>query len=537
MNLIPSPFGAVGQSIARTLRYAKENGISEITLDKNTYHVYANESASPVVCVANHGYNGFKAAAFAIEDMENLTIDCGGSTFLLHGQMDFAIISRSKNITLRNAEIICLDTCNFQGKVIESSNECVKMALEKHPTLHLNGNYLSQKFFQEHMEVMRTLDYVTETRELRRGTGDNNFGLPLMEIRKEFLDENTLCFYDVPVAPPVGDTIVFAMSRRCNQGVLVSHSENVLLEDITIRTCWGIGFIVQKCTNITLRRCSVTPEDGNCWSAGQDATHFVNCRGTVVIEDGVFENQLDDAVNLHGIYTLVEKSAGDCVMMRYMHFQARGIDIYGVGDRIQIMDRESQQPLAFATVADVEVLNAEKTMLRLTDIEGEIKPGMIAENLSDECDAYIRNNVIRNNRARGMLIAAKGHIEITGNHFHSGGSAIQFESDPMHWFECGGTVDVVIADNFFDDCRHGKWSRAVIDINRRRKNVDGFYYHDTIAVRNNRFTQTNVPCAACDNVKNFIFEGNEYAVEEPVKAAHAFVNGVKYDDDGNPSEA
>ena len=104
-------------------------------------------------------------------------------------------------------------------------------------------------------------------------------------------------------------------------------------------------------------------------------------------------------MNLHGIYTLVEKVSGDYVMMRYMHFQARGIDIFGAGDRIQIMDRESQQPLAFATVAEVEVLNPEKTVLKLTDIEGEILPGMIAENLSDECDAYIRNNVIRNNRA------------------------------------------------------------------------------------------------------------------------------------------
>ena len=533
MNLIQSPFGAMGQSIARTLRYAKEHGESEIVLEKSTYHVYANESAAPVVCVANHGYNGFKPAAFAIEDMENLTVDCGGSTFLLHGIMDFAVISRSKNITLKNAEIICLDTCNFQGKVVESSNERVKIALEKHAQLHLHGNFLTQKFYQEHMEVMRTLDYVTETRELRRGTGDNNFGMPIQEIRKEMPDENTICLYDVPVAPPVGDTIVFATSRRCAQGVLVSHSENVLLEDITIRTCWGIGFIAQKCTDITLRRCSCIPEDGNCWSAGQDATHFVNCRGTVIIEDGVFENQLDDAVNLHGIYTLVEKVEGDCVMMRYGHFQARGIEIYGAGDRIQIMDRESQQPLAFATVAEVEVLNPEKTMLRLTDIDGEIQPGMIAENLSDECDAYIRRNVIRNNRARGMLIAAKGHIEITGNHFHSGGAAIQFESDPMHWFECGGTVDVTIADNFFDDCRHGKWSRAVIDINRRRKNVDGFYYHSAIAVKNNRFTQTCVPCCAADNVGNFLFEGNEYVCETPVTAAHTIYNGVKYDDGGN----
>lgn len=530
MELLKSPFGSIAHSLALTVRAAKENGAREIFIPNGTYHVYADECSAPVVCVSNHGYNGFKYAAIAIEDAHDLTIDGGNSTFILHGMMDFAIISRSKNITLRNLLVRCADSCNFQGKVTCLDEGCVTVELEEHPELIVHGDRIFQKFNDNQYEAMgRTLDYVTKTRELRRGSGDNNFGAPTGKLKKT-LDGNTLKIYDAPVMPELGDTIVFTMSRRCNQAFLASHSKNVLFENITVGTCWGMAFIAQKCENVTIRACTVTPDEGRCWSAGQDATHFVNCRGNVVIENSLFENQLDDAVNLHGIYTVIAKRAENRILVKYGHFQSTGIDIYSVGDRIQALDRESQQPLGFATVSSVEVLNGIHTCLELSDIEGEIAEGMIVENLSDVADAYIRNNVIRNNRARGMLIAAKGHIEITKNHFHSGGAAIQLESDPIKWLECGSVVDLTVSENFFDDCRHGKWSRAVIDINKRKKTVEGFYYHDTIRVINNRFTQTNAPCVCADNVKNLVFLDNEYACSSPVVAAHSFVNGERFGD-------
>lgn len=529
MTLINSPFDSYAHSLALSLRHAKEHGERELSIPHGTYHVYANEASSPVICVSNHGHNGFKSAALAIEDMHGLSIDCNGSEFVLHGAMDFAIISRSKDITIKNLTVRCADTCNFQGKVSDVTEEYVEIMLEEHPELHFFGDMLLQKFNDNQYEAMgRTLDYVTDTRELRRGTGDENFGTSINKLKKT-LDGDILRIYGAKNIPPVGDTIVFTMSRRCNQAFLVSHSESVTLENITVKTCWGMAFIAQKSKDVTICACKVTPDTGRYWSAGQDATHFVNCRGRVTIEDCLFENQLDDAVNLHGIYTVAVKKNENAILVRYGHFQARGIDIYSVGDRIQLLDRESQQPKAFATVASVDVLNAEFTALTLSDIEGEICEDMIVENLSDEADALIRNNIIRNNRARGMLIAAKGHIEISDNHFHSGGAAIQFESDPMKWLECGSVSDVTIKDNLFDDCRHGKWSRAAIDINKRRRTVDGFYYHDTIRIINNRFTQTNVPCVCADNVRNLIFEGNEYSCKPPVIAAHAFVNGEKFE--------
>lgn len=527
MNLLQSPFDSFAHAISMTLRAAKESGDTTIEIPKSTYHIYADECHAPALYVANHGHNGFKSACLAIEDTENLTVDCGGSTFILHGRMDFAIVSRSKNVTICNATVTCADTCNFQGKVLSSENDGnVTIALEEHPPLIQHGNVLFQKFEDNELEAMgRTLDYMTETKELRRGSGDDNFGVSFGKLNK-VLDGDTLYLYDVPVPPPVGDTIVFTMSRRCNQAFLFSHSENVTVENVTVHTCWGMAFLSQKCTNVTIRTCAVLPEGNRCWSAGQDATHFVNCRGTVVIENSRFENQLDDAVNLHGIYTRIEKVVKNRILVRYAHFQTRGIDIYAPGDRIQILERDAQQPLSFATVTAVEVLSSDLTVLTLGDMKGDMYPGMIVENLSDEASAYIRNNVIRNNRARGMLIAAKGHIEITGNRFHSGGAAIQFESDPIKWLECGGTNDVLIADNLFEDCKHGKWSRAVIDVNKRRKTVGGFYYHGRIEIRNNRFTQKHSPCVAADNVGELVFSDNTFVCEEPLRAAHSIVNGT-----------
>lgn len=530
MELLTSPFASTAHALAMTIRAAVKAGDHTVTIPNGTYHIYAEESPAPVLCVANHGHNGYKYTAIAIEDIDGLTIDCGGSSFILHGCMDFAIISRSKNITIRNATVTCADSCNFQGKVVDiDADNTVTVALEEHPPLVVHGDTIFQKFADNELEAMgRTLDYVTETKELRRGSGDNNFGVSFGKLRKE-LDGDTLRLYEVPIAPPVGDTIVFTMSRRCNQAFLMNRAENVLLENITVHTCWGMGFIAQKCTDITIRGCAVTPEGNRCWSAGQDATHFVNCSGTVVIEDCLFENQLDDAVNLHGIYTLIDRVENNQILVRYAHHQAQGIDIYTPGDRIQMLERESQQPLGYTTVTAVEVLNPVLTVLTLDGVEGQLEVGMIVENLSDEADAYIRRNVFRNNRARGMLLAAKGHIEVTDNHFHSGGSAIQFESDPIHWFECGGTNDVLIARNFFDDCKHGKWGTGVVNINKRRKVVDGFYFHDTIAVKDNRFTQSDAPCVFAENVANLIFEGNEYTCAKPLELMHAVVNGEKYE--------
>lgn len=529
MTFLQSPFGSVAHSLTLTLREAKEKQERHIDLPKDTYHIYADEAATQVICVSNHGFNGYKSAALSIEDMEDLTIDGNGSTFILHGAMDFAIVSKSRNITIKNLTVTCADTCNFQGRVMESYGGCVTIALEDHPPLELHGNMLMQKFGMEYVPTTRTLEFLPGTKEFRRGTGDDCFGMPFQELRKS-LAGDTLRLYDVPVMPPVGDVIVFATSRRCNQAFLLSHSENVTVENVTVHTCWGMGLIAQKCRNVTLRGFAVTPEGDRCWSSGQDATNFANCSGKIIIENCLFENQLDDATNLHGIYTRIEKVVGDRILVRYVHHQARGFDVYDVGDRIQIMDAKTGKPAAFADIAGVEVLNPDLTALTLCNVTGQILPAMVVENLSDEADALLRNNIVRNNRARGILIGIKGKVEVVNNHFHTPGAAIQFEASSDRWMESGSVKNVIIENNFFDDCLYGKFKwHGVIAVDKRPASVEDFYFQDRIVVRNNRFTQEKDACVWAENVGDLIFENNESICPVPLVADHCIVNGVKTD--------
>lgn len=531
MKLINSPFGAVGHSLALTLEAARASGDKYIEIPYGEYDIYKEDCAHTVLCVSNHGHNGYKSAALVIEDFDGLTVDGNGSVFNLHGCMDFAIVNNSKNITIKNLTVKCPDVCNFQGKVIESSPEMVKIDLgENHPKLYRYGYALFEDIEHEKVPFTRTLEYDPATKKIRRGLGDDNFGKPFFNSFNLKFEGEVLCIPNVPVPPVVGNVIVFCISRRIGQAFLAAKSENVTFENITVNTCWGMAFIAQKCTTVTIRGCKVTPDGDNCWSAGQDASHFVNCRGKVTIEDNLFENQLDDAVNFHGIYTQIEKIADNKLLVAYKHWQTVGIDIYSKGDRIQMLEQDSQMPVAEAIVTDVEVLNNYKTVLTLDNLSEKVTEGMIVESLDDNAEALIQNNIIRNNRARGMLLASKGKTVVRNNHFNSGGAAIQFESDPFRWFECGGTRDVLIEDNLFDDCKYGKWGRAVIDIGKRRRNVDGFYYHGKIEIKNNRFTQTDCPCVAADNVGELIFDdSNAYVSEVSVVPAHCVWNGVKYE--------
>ena len=243
MTFVQSPFASAAHSLTCTLREAKKNHASRIDLPKDTYHIYADEAATQVVCVSNHGFNGYKSAALSLEGMADLTIDGNGSTFVLHGAMDFAIVSNCKNITIRNLTVTCADSCNFQGIVTEAADGCVAIALENAPGVELHGDLLMQKFGMQYEPVTRTLNYITATKELRPGSGDNNFGAPLQAFRKA-LEGNVLRIYDVSVLPQVGDTIVFATSRRCNQAFLLSHSQDLTLEDV--KSLWKSGTTAAK---------------------------------------------------------------------------------------------------------------------------------------------------------------------------------------------------------------------------------------------------------------------------------------------------
>ena len=53
---------------------------------------------------------------------------------------------------------------------------------------------------------------------------------------------------------------------------------------------------------------------------------------------------------------------------------------------------------------------------------------------------------------RGILISTPGKVIVEDNYFATAGTPILIEGDTSHWFESGGTEDVLIRNNVFDNC-------------------------------------------------------------------------------------
>jgi hypothetical protein len=107
-----------------------------------------------------------------------------------------------------------------------------------------------------------------------------------------------------------------------------------------------MGVLAQMSENITIDKMTVQAHEGEFFSLSTDATHFVNCRGLVKVTNSSFSNQLDDALNVHGIFTRITHAQDNYIIVKYMHKSAKGIGIYNEGDEIPQLANRSKDMFA-----------------------------------------------------------------------------------------------------------------------------------------------------------------------------------------------
>jgi hypothetical protein len=279
----------------------------------------------------------------------------------------------------------------------------------------------------------------------------------------------------------VGNILIFSVERRLGCGFFCKDSENIRLENVTVHSCHGMGILAQTCHNITLDGFNTLRHGDQYYTANADATHFVNCTGLVTVENCTFEGQLDDALNIHGMYIRIEKIGNGEIFVREVHSQAKGIRVIREGDKVQVLHPKTLIPYAQKTVKVAEYINEDSIRLVFEEgNEGITETGHVLESLNRVADLIFRNNIVRHNRARGMLIATKGKVIIENNYFNTSGCAILFQSDGEFWFESGGVYDVEIRNNHFDACRYSPWGNAIIDCTPRPAEEEGKYFHKQI---------------------------------------------------------
>lgn len=502
--------GNLTYELVKAIRTCREEKYDKLVFTKGVYDIDIDFAEQRNFNISNHGMNGPKRMGLLIEDMDGFEVDFNGSTLITTGKMTGIAITNSKNITIKNVILENPKTEFMQAKVVNTGDDFVDFEIQlggdqfstSNGAMYVNANY------EFRIPQTTSIEFRGDTGELEYGTADFPIGFP-WEVSNEITKDGHFIVKNPTRIPPIGNIFVHTASRRFGCGIFCQDSENLYFENVIIHSCQGMGLLAQFCHNVTLNGFSTLRHGIQMYTANADATHFVHCTGLIKVENGTFEGQLDDALNIHGVYVrVIDRESDNELLVRQMHFQATGLKIFQPGDKVQALTPETLIPYVEKTVKSVDVINDEIVKLTFVEVVNDVKVGDDLENLTKSADLIFRKNIVRDNRARGMLIAAKGKVLIEDNFFHASGAAILFESDGKYWFESGATNDVVIRNNVFDKCQYSKFGRAVIQFVKREQTEENKYYHGKVQVLDNKFTMKNQVAVMFDNISDVTLKGN-----------------------------
>ena len=491
----------------RAMEACRSQGAGGLQIPSGTWHLYPDYAFEEYLAVANNN-PGAKRIVFQLDELKGFTLSGEDVHFVCHGQMIPISGDDAENITLRGFSIDWSRPFHFQGEVVAVHPDKNAFDLRVHDEViyELRGQRLifrekpsrsphagkewappptEQMSWEHNLQWNMWFDGKTH----HPIPGEHQWALE-PDSQVEEVEPGVIRIFDaVQHMPQVGWVVAvkgMGDPNRTSPAIRIARSKNILLEDVTIHHAGGMGVIMQRTEDITLRNLRVELPKGKhrIVTTTADATHFNGCRGNILIEDCFFENMLDDATNVHGCFVRIDNVVGNTLTCRRIHSQQQGLIVATKGDRVRFLTSADLQNYADAEVVSTRELNADLFEVTVDQLpEGGVQEGSALYNTTWQPDLTFRKCTVRNHRARTMLIATAGKVLIEDNHFaHSSMAGIQFEGDNGFWWESGPTRDVTIRKNHFLN-NAGAALRVMPQLDFQQH--PGALYHGGIAFENN----------------------------------------------------
>jgi len=555
-------------SVITMLQDASKHKNSKVIIEKGTYHFYPEKAYEQYCFITNHD-NSLRRIAFPINDFDGLTIDAKDAKFVFHGVMMPFNIENSKNINISGLTIDWHLPLHGEGMIVanDTVNNTFDLRLaDNMPYTIRNEQLIFIKEGFEH-DLTHAILFDPERKAVAYNTSKYT---PLnmikhIEIRnKDKFDFPNYIDFRIPEyemqnqeysikavekepglvrilgnrksLPPVGMVLVskgqFGKDRIAN-AFYINKSSNVNLHNLTIHYAGGMGILAERSQDIVLDSISIlaNPDNKLMVSTTADAVHFSSCKGKIVVNSCNFRHQLDDAINVHGAYVLVEDVLGpNKIGVRIGHFQQAGFQFAEEGDNVGFINNEKSADVEFkATVKSFSKLNQHYYIITLNEnATDKLSKGYVVENLDWYPEVTITNNHFADNRARGLLLKSPKKTIVKNNYFSNMMQAIIISGGiNTWWYESGGAQDVLIEGNTFGDCAYGGGKRPVISISGKLDNKGRIL--EKIIINNNTFNNFNPSIIKATGVKQLEFTNNTinnsktFAAKEP----YAFVIDVK----------
>ncbi len=526
------------QSIKENCKEGKEIFIS---LPKGTYHFYENGALQKEYYISNHDQDNPKNVTFNFDGWENMTFDGNGSKFIFHGRMLPLTLKNSRNCKLTNFSIDFEHPHIAQVEIIENQEDKgIVFRTENWVNARLSAdNWL--EIYDENWTVkpITGIAFEPKTNHIVYRTSDLicDFSQSVQLDSNLFFSPN---WKDERLKPQT--KIALRCYYRPAPAIFFAENVDTEIENVRVHYAEGMGLLAQLCENITLNGFSVCLEQGSdrVFTTQADATHFSSCKGKIVSKNGLYENMMDDAINVHGTYLyVVKKIDSHSLIAKYMHEQSWGFAWGNQGDEVQFLSSSTMEIVGEKnTISSIEPYNSNsisgvKEFLITFDknidaIEFE-NQSIGIENLTWCPEVDFSKNTVRNNRARGALFSTPKNVVVEQNFFdHTSGCAILLCGDCNGWFETGACRNVLIKNNRFVNALTNmfQFTNAIISIYPEIPNIaeQKQYFHGGenhgVVIENNLFETFDQPIVFAKSLDGLIFRNNKIVQNTDYKSFH-----------------
>lgn len=489
-----------------------------LVFENGTYTFLPDYATGKYLEITNHG-NGYKKIIFNFDKFRKVTLEGNQSVFIFHGQVMPFLFERCEQISVKEITIDWDVPFNFLGEVVAINEKegwrDIRPLREGFSWRLRNGKLEFPNIDGfNYTKPGSTLAFDPKEKRPVHGAWD-------IESDPNYIEElpdGLLRFHEkLSHYPPVGSLLDSKGDRehdRYAPAFDFRSSSNIELNGIVIHYALGMGFLFERSKDIKILNSGIYLRDGTnrVVSTTADATHFCNCKGTILIENCRFENMLDDGTNVHGTYVVVDQVIDAFTLrIKLMHFEQLGFLFAETGDELWFIRQPSPQRGTSAVVKAVKRINETYTEISFeTNLPAGIRKGDILENKTWNPAFIMRGCTIRNHRARNIVLKTPLSTVIENNFFSSMMSSVFLRGESFFWYESGAVNDVLIRNNTFDYCAYSGAEHAILTISPRLgKTFDQSSLFDrNIRFENNTIRTFDSRIVMADRVDGLKIKGN-----------------------------
>ena len=499
-----------------------------IDIPQGVYHFDSEKCQQEENYYSNSELTNPKTVALSIRNLNNAVLDFHDSELLGYGLMTTLVVEDCHNLTIKNFRVDAPRPPLYQIEIIANSEDGITFRPMPWVGCRLENGL--PVFESDHFRATpsRGMAFEPITKHVLHNVADPAavFEGTVQQEDGTFRAPN---WKDTRLVP--GTMFVLRPNTYRETGIFLHRCVNLTVENVSIHYAPAKAVTVQRCENVHLDGVSIRLREGvnpRVFTANTDAIHCSCNRGEIIVENGLYEGMMDDAINVHGAYLKVVDRLNDRqIEAAYSHSETSGFEWGIAGDTVQF-NRADTMEIYDGTYHITEITPVDAptafgaSRFRITVdkdlpacVNGEGNCGI--ENVSETPSVIYRNNVIRNNRARGGLFSTSQPVLIEGNRFdHVSGTALLFCGDCSGWYESGPCRNVVVRNNQFIDCMGSlyQFCRGIISIYPEIPNLAAqkkYYYggtEDAFVFEHNTFETFDKPILYVRSADGVVFRNN-----------------------------